>query len=221
MVSLAVTRLPSASTTRAAIRLSHVRPYLRVSQPTPPPSARPPTPVGETTPAGVTRPWRGTPVDVAQQSAAAHGDGSPLRVDLDRVHRAEVDDEAVVAGGLPRDAVPSAAHGDDETALAAKARPGHDVVLAGTAQDRRRAAIDHRVPADPRLVVAGVGGPDHRRARAEAARDPRSQAPLDRALDQVHLRLPEVVVHLPLVLVNGHLHSVSVMTLTSSPRPSQ
>ena len=47
---------PSAQTTVAARRLSTVSPYLRRTQPSPPPSVRPPTPVSETTPPGTTRP---------------------------------------------------------------------------------------------------------------------------------------------------------------------
>ena len=43
---------PLARTTSAETRLSIVRPYRRVSQPTPPPSVRPAMPVPDTTPIG-------------------------------------------------------------------------------------------------------------------------------------------------------------------------
>ncbi len=52
-LSLARTRLPSAVTTSAEMRLSMVSPNLRVVQPNPPPSVRPATPVVELMPSGV------------------------------------------------------------------------------------------------------------------------------------------------------------------------
>ena len=55
-VALARTQRPSASTTCADSRLSIVSPCTRVSQPQPPPSVRPPTPVWLIVPAGTARP---------------------------------------------------------------------------------------------------------------------------------------------------------------------
>ncbi len=54
--SLAVTKLPSARTTSTEMRLSMVKPHLRVRWPRPPPRVRPPTPVVEMMPLGVARP---------------------------------------------------------------------------------------------------------------------------------------------------------------------
>jgi hypothetical protein len=54
--SLAVTKLPSARTTSASIRLSIESPRVRVRFPTPPPSVSPPTPVVEMIPNGAVRP---------------------------------------------------------------------------------------------------------------------------------------------------------------------
>ena len=47
---------PSAQTMRADKRLSIERPYFRRTQPSPPPSVSPATPVSDTTPPGTTRP---------------------------------------------------------------------------------------------------------------------------------------------------------------------
>ena len=55
-LSLAVTKLPSASTTSAASRLSTVRPNRRDRYPMPPPSVRPATPVDPRKPDGVAMP---------------------------------------------------------------------------------------------------------------------------------------------------------------------
>ena len=54
--ALAVTTSPSAVTTSNDRTLSQVSPYLRASQPTPPPKVSPAIPVLETTPAGTARP---------------------------------------------------------------------------------------------------------------------------------------------------------------------
>ncbi len=55
-VSLARTSFPDAVTTSAERRLSTVSPCFRLSQPNPPPSVSPATPVVELIPVGVARP---------------------------------------------------------------------------------------------------------------------------------------------------------------------
>ena len=56
-LSLAVTSSPSAVTRSTESRLSTVAPYLRISQPMPPPSVRPAMPVWVTIPPTVASPW--------------------------------------------------------------------------------------------------------------------------------------------------------------------
>src|SRR6266568_1969684 len=56
--AFAVTIRPSAVTTSTASRLSMVRPYLPISQPSPPPRVSPAIPVVETTPPVVASPWQ-------------------------------------------------------------------------------------------------------------------------------------------------------------------
>ena len=63
-----------------------VSPCLRVSQPMPPPSVRPPTPVWPTMPAGHGEPVRlGGRVEVGEQRPAADADPRGPRVDRDLV----------------------------------------------------------------------------------------------------------------------------------------
>ena len=73
-VSLARTWLPSAVTTSAESRLSTVMPYFRLSQPKPPPSVRPATPVVELMPKrrGEAVRLRGR-VEVGQRAARLDG----------------------------------------------------------------------------------------------------------------------------------------------------
>ena len=56
--ALAVTTSPAAVTISTASRLSMVRPYLPISQPSPPPRVSPAMPVVETTPPVVASPWQ-------------------------------------------------------------------------------------------------------------------------------------------------------------------
>ena len=97
-VSLARTSRPSAVTTSAATRLSQARPNFRIVQPMPPPSVKPATPVEETRPPVVARPWACVSWSTSAQTAppptvARRACG----VDPDAVHRPEVDHDAVVA----------------------------------------------------------------------------------------------------------------------------
>src|SRR5436305_864267 len=55
-LALHTTALPSARTTVASSRLSHVSPNFREAKPTPPPSARPPMPTVGHDPPGMVRP---------------------------------------------------------------------------------------------------------------------------------------------------------------------
>ena len=66
---VAWTRRPSAVTTSAETRLSMARPYRLRSQPMPPLSVRPPTPVSEISPPGVARPWTWVAASTSRQVA--------------------------------------------------------------------------------------------------------------------------------------------------------
>ena len=79
--SFAVTKLPSARTTSASIRLSIESPSLRVMCPTPPPSVSPPTPVVEMIPNGAASPngcvaWSTSPSSVPPSTCATRALGS-------------------------------------------------------------------------------------------------------------------------------------------------
>ena len=162
-VSLAWTSRPSAVTTSAATRLSHARPCLRISQPMPPPSVKPATPVEETSPPVVASPWAWVSWSTSAQTAppptvARRASG----IDADAVHRREVDHDAVVAGREAGDAVAPSAHGDREVVAAREADRGDHVGRAGAPDDERGPpAVVGAVPDPARLVVAlGARGED-------------------------------------------------------------
>jgi hypothetical protein len=145
-------------------------------------------PTGRREPVGV-----GGAVQIPEESAPADTRSSALRVDLDPVHRLQVDHDAAVRRREARDAVSAPADGDLE-ALAPGVREGGQDVTRGVApRDEGRPCVDHHVPQAPGVVVAGIsrfeelaaepvelrawhGSPDPRMARIhdDAPRRPRS-----------------------------------------------
>ena len=130
--------------------MSQASPNCRASQPIPPPRVRPPTPVCETLPAVVARPYSlRRAVQFAQQRAALDP-GEPLvGIDADRVHRRQVDHQPAVGNGVPGDVVTAAADPDLQVAAAAEPDRGSDVGGARGTGRCGRAPVDHRVPDRP------------------------------------------------------------------------
>ena len=104
-------------------------------------------------------------VDIAPGRAAADKRQPLLGVDADGVHRAEVDDESVVDGGVAGDVVAAAAYRDRQGVQAGEVQRQGNVVRVRAAGDQRRVAVDHPVPDEARFVVAGVGGTDELAAK--------------------------------------------------------
>ncbi len=83
------------------------------------------------------------------------------RVDANAPHSREIDHNAFVAGPEPRHAVPAAADGQVESALAREGHRRDHVAGVHGANDHGRPSIDHRVVDLPRLLVPPVPGHDH------------------------------------------------------------
>ncbi len=133
-------------------------PYLRLSQPKPPPSVSPAMPVVELMPTGVARPWAWV---AASRSASVAPpsmvDAAPGGVHSRGLHLRQVDHEPVVAHGIAGDVVPAAADGEHAARCPArKFTARDDVRRAGAARDDRGTLVDHRVPDLPRAVVGAV-----------------------------------------------------------------
>ena len=101
---------PSAVTSSTASRLSHVRPCLRSSQPEPPPSVSPATPVLDTRPPRREAVLLGGGVDLAPGERRRRRGRPGGRVDLELAQAADVDDEAVVDEREAGDRVAAGAH---------------------------------------------------------------------------------------------------------------
>ena len=141
-VAVARTIAPSAVTTVYASTLSQARPNWRASQPMPPPSVRPPTPVCETLPAVVASPCGSVAaVEVPQQRAALDPRAPPRPG-----RRGPRSSASGRSSARPR-APPARGRCGRRTsraisrpAVAAVADRGRDVVGRGAAGDERRAA---------------------------------------------------------------------------------
>jgi hypothetical protein len=94
------------------------------------------------------------PIERAEQCAALDPGAPALGIDADAPHRRQVDHQAAVRDAEPEDAMTAAADADLEVALAGVADRLHHVVGARAPHDRRRPAVDHRVPHRPGLVIA-------------------------------------------------------------------
>jgi hypothetical protein len=100
-------------------------------------------------------------VEVEPRRASARARLPRARVDLDRPHRRQVDDDAAVADAVSRRVVPAATNGDFEPVRAGEVEGGGNVGRSRTARDDGRSAVDQSVEADPSRVIARVVGAEH------------------------------------------------------------
>src|SRR5205823_2357716 len=78
-------------------------------------------------------------------------------IDAHRVHRTEVDHDAVVDGGEPGDAVTAAAYGDRQVVAAGESdRCDHVRGIGAAHHEGGRASVEVAVPGSPSLGVAAV-----------------------------------------------------------------
>ena len=136
-----------------------------------------PSSEGQTTHAGMANEarWYGEPVrlgrriEIRQQGPTLYPCRLGVRIDNDPVQRAQVDDQAVVAHRVAREAVCSAAHCDLKSGYPSCVQRGRNVLIGCTTNDDRRPPVDVGVPRLPRLVVArilvGDNRPVHRREK--------------------------------------------------------
>jgi hypothetical protein len=93
--------------------------------------------------------------------------GPPVWIDLNALHRAQVDHHPVVADGASGHVVTAAVHGDRQPGLARELHRRRDVGRAATARDHPRAPVDHPVERPSQLVVARIPRRDDLAAEAE------------------------------------------------------
>ena len=92
-------------------------------------------------------------IEIAETNARLGTGRTRFGVDVDGVHQAEIDDDAVVAHRQAREAVTSTADGDRQARLVAERNGSDDVGHALAPRDEGRKSIDRAVPDLPMLVV--------------------------------------------------------------------
>jgi hypothetical protein len=97
-----------------------------------------------------------TPGDSTSRPGPASAD-----VDLDGLHRRQVDDEAVVAGRVSGDVVGAAADSNPKPYLGSEVQGSCHVRGARAPRDQSRSTVDHAVPDPACEVVIMMPGHDH------------------------------------------------------------
>src|SRR5947199_10246642 len=82
--------------------------------------------------------------------------GTTVPVSLDALHRGEIDDQAVVAGGVARNVVRTSPNSYGDSVLDRESNRRKHVVRVDTAHDPEGSLVDHPVPDAPRRFVIGV-----------------------------------------------------------------
>ena len=161
-----------------------VRPCRRVSQPKPPPSVSPATPVVELMPSGVARPCACAAASKSFSSAPAPTRAVRLAASTSTCACAERSMvRRAVGDGVAGDVMAAAAHAQQHAMRGGEAHRRLHVALVQAARDRRRTAIDGAVPDGARVFVAGVAGAQ------QAAADLRGER-----LDVGAAKLPDIAV---------------------------
>jgi hypothetical protein len=110
-------------------------------------------------------------VHVLPQRPAARPGAPPLRVDGDRAHLTQVDDQRSVGHRMARDPVTAATHRDRQAGSSRGPHRRDDVFSGATRDDHRRMAVDHAVEGLPRGVISLVPGAHDRAAVRIKARE--------------------------------------------------
>ncbi len=128
-------------------------------------------PSGRHTAAGGCQPvFLGCSVQLTPGDARSNPSGTRDRVDLDLPHRAEVEEQAVVDGGVPSDGMAASPGRERQPCGLHKQDRRYNVAVARGPGDRRGPAVEHGVEDDAGLaVLIAVGG------RQDLAREGRAQ----------------------------------------------
>ena len=160
---------PSQVTSSAPTRLSHARPSLRSSHPEPPPSVSPATPVVETRPPVVARPWAWVTRSTSAQMAP------PPTLTMRRSTSTSMSAMPRMSSTTPsshsdRPATecPPARTAIGKLVLAGERHSRHDVVDGDALDHEPGAAVDHGVEERARGFVELVAGLVHAALQAEA-----------------------------------------------------
>src|SRR6266511_304148 len=105
-------------------------------------------------------------VELAQENTGLHADGPGLRINMDPLHKTEIDNHPAVADRVAGIAVASSAYGDEQTVDPREANRRDDVLHPYAACDQRQIPIDRSVPHSPVFIVCPVPWANQRATEA-------------------------------------------------------
>lgn len=97
-------------------------------------------------------------VKLAERYAGFYPRATRLRIDTNRAHRRQVDQEPTLANCVSGDVVATAAHRQEQSIVAGQAHGAHHVTGTVAAHHSGWPPVDHRVPDRPRFVISGFVG---------------------------------------------------------------
>lgn len=109
-------------------------------------------------------------IDVAGGAAALDANDAPFRIDVNTLHRGQVDDEPVIAAAQPGAVVAAAADGQQQALVSREIYRRNHVGDVRASRNQQRPLVDHAVVELSRFVIRGITGPDHGPAKAVSER---------------------------------------------------
>ncbi len=97
-------------------------------------------------------------IDLAPGTAARHANGARRGVDVNGLHRREIDDQPVVNHRQSGPVVAATTNGYVQLILAGKGHGRRHVSRVGTTDDQRRVLVNHGVVESASIIVARVIG---------------------------------------------------------------
>ncbi len=99
------------------------------------------------------------PIELSEEHAGLSPRGAGLRIDVDALHRSQIDDDAAVADRVAGEAVTAAFDGEGEIGPPRERHGRAHIGGAGAPSDQGGTPVDGAVPDRPALVVGGVARP--------------------------------------------------------------
>ena len=96
------------------------------------------------------------PIHVTKRRAALNARRAPCRIDENRPHPGQVDNNAVIAQGSPGNVVAATSDRHEKVVGAREHDRVHDIRRSSAADDQTRTLVDAGVPDAPRTIILRI-----------------------------------------------------------------